>query len=92
MNESPLTRATTLLPETNRPNSREMIATVAPQPLYITVYQPTLCSHLIVKGVSKADPAPLPKRLARETINTCPRTTAHEHTDDPIPRQNVHIH
>ncbi len=37
-----LTRATTLLPGYNLPCSRVKIATVAPQPLYITAYQPTL--------------------------------------------------
>ena len=46
--QSYLTRATTLLPEYNLSFSREKIATVAPHPLYKTAYQPTLCQHLIV--------------------------------------------
>ena len=61
--QSYLTRATTLLPEYNLPCSREKIATVAPQPLYRTSYQPTLCPHLIVKSASKAYPAHILEKL-----------------------------
>ena len=76
-----LTRATTLLPEYNLPCSREKIATVAPQPLYRTAYQPTLCPHLIVKSASKAYPAHILKSLATETIDTYPNTMTHVYTD-----------
>ena len=75
--QSYLTRATTLLPEYNLPCSRETIATVAPQPLYRTAYQPTLCPHLIVKSASKAYPAHILKSLAAETIDTYPNTMTH---------------
>ena len=55
--QSYLTRSTALLPEYNMPRSKENIATVAPQPLYRTAYQPTLCPHLIVKSASKSIPS-----------------------------------
>ena len=76
-----LTRATTLLPAYNLPCSREKIATVAPQPLYRTAYQPTLCPHLIVKSASKAYPAHILKSLGAETIDTYPNTMTHVYTD-----------
>ena len=76
-----LTRAATLLPEYNLSCSREKIATVAPQPLYRTAYQPTLCPHLIVKSASKAYPAHILKSLAAETIDTYPNTMTHVYTD-----------
>ena len=79
--QSYLTRATTLLPEYILPCSREKIATVAPQPLYRTAYQPTLCPHLIVKSASKAYPAHILKSLAAETIDTYPNTMTHVYTD-----------
>ena len=79
--QSYLTRATTLLPEYNLPCSREKIATVAPQPLYRTAYQPTLCPHLIVKSASKAYPVHILKSLAAETIDTYPNTMTHVYTD-----------
>ena len=79
--QSYLTRATTLLPEYNLPCSRGKIATVAPQPLYKTAYQPTLCPHLIVKSASKADPAHILKSLAAEIIDTYPNTMTHVDTD-----------
>ena len=66
--QSHLPRATTWLPEYNLPWSRKNIATVAPQPLYRTAYQPTLCPHLIAKSASKAYPAHILKSLAAETI------------------------
>ena len=53
--QSYLTRATTLLPEYNLPSSREKIATVAPQTLCRTAYQPTLWPHLVAKDATKAD-------------------------------------
>ena len=65
--QSYLTRATTLMPEYNLPCSREKIATVAPQPLYRTAHQPTMCPHLIVKSASKAYPAHILKSLAAQT-------------------------
>ena len=77
--QSYLTRASTLLPEYNLPCSREKIATVAPQPLYRTAYQPTLCPHLIVKSAGKADPVHILKSLAAETIDTYPNTITHLH-------------
>ena len=75
--QSCLTRAATLLPEYNMPCSREKIATVGPQTLYGTAYQPTLCPHFIVKSASKAYPAHIPKSLAAETIDTYPDTMTH---------------
>ena len=79
-----LTRATTVLPEYNLPNSREKIATVAPQPLYKTAYQPNLCPHLIVKSSSKVDIGHLQKRLAAETIDTYPNTMTHVDTNGSV--------
>ena len=79
--QSYLTRATTLLPEYNLPCSREKIATVAPQPLYKTAYQPTMCPHLIVKSASKAFPAHILKSLIAETIDTYPNTKTHVYTN-----------
>ena len=63
------------------PCSRENIATVAPQPLHRTAYQPTLCPHLIVNSASKAYPAHILKCLAAETIDTYPNTMTHVYTD-----------
>ena len=79
--ESYITIATILLPEYNLPCSRETIATVAPQPLYRTAYQPTLCPHLIVKSANKAYPAHILKRLAAETIDTYRNAVTHIYTD-----------
>ena len=79
--QSYLTRATTLLPEHNLLSSRENVTTVAPQTLYRTACQPTLCPHLIVKGGSKANPAHILTNLAAETIDTYPNTMTHVYTD-----------
>ena len=79
--QSYLTRATTLLPVYNLPCSREKIATVAPQPLHKTAYQPTLCPHLIVKSASTAYTAHTLNSLAAETIDTYSNTMTHVYTD-----------
>ena len=71
-----------LLPEYNLPSNREK--TVAPQPHYITAYQPTLCPHLIVEMASKADPALILKSLAVDTTDTCPNTMTHVYTEGSV--------
>ena len=76
-----MTRATTLLPEYKLPCSRAKIATVAPQPLHRTAYQPALCPHIIVKSASKAYAVHILKSLAAETIDTYTNTMTHVYTD-----------
>ena len=73
----------TAVPKTVRKtyHTLDVLATLAPQPLYRTAYQPTLCSHLIVERAIKADHAHILKSLAAATIDTYPNTMARVHTD-----------
>ena len=61
--------------------TKPKITTVAPQPIHMTTYKPSLPPHLVVRDATKVHPLRVLRAVAAETISTYPDTMTHVYTD-----------